>query len=42
MMVNGLADRKTANRVTSISFGNEKVSYQSDAMENQRLSQPSS
>jgi hypothetical protein len=35
-MVKGLSDRKTANRVTSISFGNEKISYQSDAMENQR------
>lgn len=35
-MVKGLADRKVANSKTSISFGNEKVAYTSDAMENQR------
>jgi hypothetical protein len=35
MMVKGLADRKIANTKTSISFGNEKTIYKSDAMENQ-------
>jgi len=35
-MVKDLADRKKVNTKTSISFGNEKVSYISDAAENQQ------
>ena len=36
VMVSSLKDRKLANTKTSILFGNEKLSYETDAMSTQR------